>query len=119
MRRYIVLLLAFAQGCWLTIDGGRALIVGSYFTPASGKLGSWADLISTAGIAPGSIGMKSFYFACGLLWLAAFVGLVLRRAVSRWLAIIAGVATLWYIPFGTLIGIVVIILCFGRPCTAR
>lgn len=119
MSRYIVLALALVQGCWLTLDGGRALTVGDYFTPRSGvhagQLGPWAGVASSFGVAPRGLLMKSLYFGDGLLWLSAFLAMALRQSRGRWLTIVAAVATLWFVPFGTLSSaIVIVLLLFGR-----
>jgi hypothetical protein len=108
--RYIVLLLALAQGCWLALDGARALVVGDYFTPPSGQLGPWTYIVASLGLAPRSLLMKSLYFGCGLFWLAAFLMFALRVSFARVLLIVAAIATLWYIPLGTVSSLLVIIL---------
>jgi hypothetical protein len=93
----------------MLLDGGRALLVGSYITASSGEhagqLGPWARLVSLVGIEPESTGMRLAFVVLGLLWLtlaAAFV------ADARW-TWTAGTAlatcTLWYLVPGTVLSL--------------
>jgi hypothetical protein len=112
--RGFVLVLALLEGGWLAFDGGRALVVGDYVTPRqgahSGRLGPWADVVSAVGIEPRSTLMKAVHVVIGGIWLivaAAFA----RRARWAWRGMIAcAVLTLWYLPFGTLLSAVQIVL---------
>ena len=98
----------------MAFDGGRALIVGDYVTPSggemAGQLGPWSRLVEAVGIAPRSTLMKSIFLLYGLIYLGLALALVLgSRGV--WLPLIV-VATLglWYVPFGTVLNAIVIVL---------
>ena len=112
--KWIVLALALFQGGWLTFDGSRALIVGDYLTPATGsragQLGPWSHVVSSLGFEPRSRFIKCFHLFLGIAWLIALIVLAVRPASGWWLALGCGVATLWYLPIGTVISIIVIVL---------
>jgi hypothetical protein len=104
--------LCVLQGGYMLLDGGRALVVGSYITPSSGEhageLGPWARLVSLVGVAPESTAMKLVFVVLGLLW----VGLGLAVAVGAdpaWtLGLVLAVGTLWYLVPGTVLSLLVI-----------
>ena len=54
--------------------------------------------------------MKWIFVAYGLAYLACTGALVLGESQDRWGILVMAVLGLWYIPFGTLINIVVIVL---------
>lgn len=117
--RWIVLLLAFVEGGWLAFDGGRALIVGDYVTPSSGayagQLGPWSKLVSAAGIGPRSTLMKSIHLVLGVIWLTVMIGFALRLPWA-WSGMLAcAIASLWYLPFGTLLSLIQIVLLLLPP----
>lgn len=116
--RSAVLVLALVLGGWFAFDGVHALTRGDYVTPRSGahagQLGPWAHLVSAVGLEPRSTLMKSVHLLFGAAWLVAAAGF-LRRAPWGWRGLLlSAVASLWYVPFGTLIGIVLLVL-LTRP----
>lgn len=122
MRWVVAVLLVFV-GSWMTFDGARAIIVGDYITPSSGeyagKLGPWSRLVERIGIPARSTTMKATFIAIGLVHLAAAVLLILDAGgTCGWLALVASVIGLWYLPVGTVadgIVIVVVLLSSVRP----
>jgi len=94
----------------MTFDGARALTVGDYVTPSSGahagQLGPWSHVVSAVGIPPRSTAMKMIFVVYGLSWLIIALGLALRRGWALPAMLIATLATLWYLPVGTIFGIV-------------
>ena len=112
--KWVVVVLGLLQGGWLAFDGSRALIVGDYVTPTSGpyagQLGPWATLVSAVGIEPRSTLMKSVHLGLGLLWLVTTISFALRMRWA-WRGMLAcAVLTLWYLPVGTLFGVIQIAL---------
>ena len=106
LRRATLLVSALLLGGWMAFDGIHVLATGKYFGPE--KPGPWADLVSAVGLDPFALG--PVFVLLGLAWLAA-LGLVLaRHPASRAAATVVGVATLWYLPVGTLLALVVLIL---------
>jgi hypothetical protein len=111
--RGCVIFLALGPGLFMTFDGLHALILGDYLTrttgPFAGQLGPWSSLVSAVGIAPRSTIMKSIFVLFGVAWLAAIAGFLRRgRRSTATLAALA-VATLWYLPVGTLVSTLVLI----------
>jgi hypothetical protein len=117
--KWIIVVLAFFQGGWLAFDGGRALIAGDYITPRSGpyagQLGPWSRVVAKAGLEPRSTFVKALHVVLGLAWLVALILLLARPAFGWWAALFCGVATLWYLPMGTAIGVLVIALLLTPP----
>lgn len=96
----------------MAADGIRALIVGDYITPGSGRfagqLGPWSAVVSAIGIPPRSTLMKGIFAAYGLAWLAVILA-YLAGARWAWRAmLLAAVFSLWYLPLGTLFSLLVI-----------
>ncbi|MEO6569716.1 MAG: hypothetical protein ABIO94_13200 [Opitutaceae bacterium] len=111
-----VALIALLMGGWLTFDGTRAFITGDYVTPKSGphagQLGPWSAVFSTIGIDPRSTPAKAIHVIVGACWLAA-LGLFFMKSPIGWYALAASsVLSLWYLPIGTALGVVELILLF-------
>lgn len=111
---WIILALALLEGGWLAFDGGHAFITGDYVTPKSGthagQLGPWSKLVAAVGIAPRSTLMKSIHLILGLAWLVVVVCFALQLPWA-WTAMLMGAfLSLWYLPFGTLLSIIQIVL---------
>ena len=110
MRKTAEILLATVCGGWMVFDGVHVLAVGKYFGPD--KPGPWSDLVSALGVDPFALG--PVFIGLGLLWLAFAVGAALKRADARQLGLLASALTLWYLPFGTLVALIVLVLLIGR-----
>jgi hypothetical protein len=111
---WIIAALGLMQGAWLTFDGSRALIVGDYITPSSGdyagQLGPWSKVVAAIGIAPRSTLMKAIHVGLGLAWLVCTVAFIVRMPWAWSGMLTCAVLSLWYLPFGTLFGIIQIVL---------
>jgi len=109
----IVILVVFTAG-WMLFDGSRALIVGDYITPKTGEyagqLGPWSNLVQAIGIEPRSTLMKSIFVAYGSIALAIVVCFALGQSWGRPALIVACILGLWFLPFGTIANIIVLIL---------
>ena len=116
---WVVVGLVLLNGGWMAFDGGTALIVGDYVTPKTGllagTLGPWSEIVEAAGIDPRSGLMKSAFLVYGLAYLVATAALVVGASAAWWSVLVLAVLGLWYIPFGTLINIIVIILLLLPP----
>jgi hypothetical protein len=111
--RVLVLILGLVEGIWMTFDGTRALIVGDYVTPSSGahagELGPWNHVVKALGIPPRSTAMKLIFVAYGLTWLLVTIAFAFHAPWAWPAMLIAAFATLWYLPVGTVFGILQII----------
>jgi hypothetical protein len=108
--RVALIVLGLVEGAWMTFDGTRALRVGDFVTPSSGahagQLGPWNYVVSAVGISPRSTAMKLIFVVYGLSWVIIALGLAFQSAWASPAMLIAAIATLWYLPVGTIFGIV-------------
>lgn len=113
-KNWIIAILVFFSAGWMVFDGSRALIVGDYVTPASGEytgqLGPWANLVEAVGIEPRSTLMKSIFVVYGLITSVITICLVLNLPRARAALIVMCILGLWYLPFGTITGLIVLFL---------
>lgn len=113
---WIIVALAVVESGWLAFDGGHALVTGDYVTPSNGpyagKLGPWSKLVSAVGIEPRSTLMKSIHLVLGVAWLVVVVCFVFGVSWAWMAMLVCAVASVWYLPFGTLLSIIqIIFLC--------
>ena len=114
MNWVVVAVLAIVGG-FMTFDGIRALTLGDYLTPSkgeyAGQLGPWSRLVEAVGVDPRSTGMKVAFVVIGNIHLLAAVMVVTGVSpAAGWLALLAAVLGLWYLPFGTVGSVIVLIL---------
>lgn len=116
--KWIITLLVILTAGYMFFDGAHALIVGDYITPTdgeyAGQLGPWAELVSSIGIEPRSTFMKVVFVVYGFTTLAVLAGFITQQAWGRSALLIMAVLGLWYLPFGTVMNIIVLILLFLR-----
>ncbi len=112
--KWVVISLALFQGAWLFFDGTRALTIGDYVTPKngprSGQLGPWSRIVSAVGLDPRSTTIKCLHVCLGFAWLMAAAVFIVRPATGWWFVLCCGIATLWYLPIGTLLGLLALTL---------
>lgn len=92
----------------MSFDGLLALVTGSYVAPG-GQLGPWQHVVSALGIAPLSTGMKTAFVVFGVAYIVSAAAYAFYRpGATLYLAGVA-VLTLWYLPLGTILSLVVLI----------
>lgn len=101
-------------GAWLCFDGLRALVVGDYVTPRTGRyagqLGPWSATFRALGIDPRSTPVKMLHVAVGAALIASVV-LIMVSPRLGWRCLLAScVCALWYLPFGTLAMLIALVL---------
>jgi hypothetical protein len=110
----VAAVLSGVLGGWMIVDGGRAMLVGDYFTPRTGRyagsLGPWAGLVLRLGIDPRSMVMKALFLGFGAAWVLVAAGMVFGTAGILQIAIVLAFATLWYVPIGSAIALLVLVL---------
>jgi hypothetical protein len=114
-QRIVVGLCACIVAGWMTFDGGQALFSsGHLITPKSGdyagQLGPWRHIVQAVGIDPAGRTMQLIFFGYGVAWLAIIAGFALKQEWSWTAMMAAAVGSLWFLPFGTILGIVQIAL---------
>lgn len=113
MKWIIAALIVFTAG-WMLFDGSRALTVGDYVVPSegeyAGQLGPWAGLVQSLGIDPRSTFIKLTIAGLGLAgWIAA-AGYASSQPWGGRALLAFAILVLWYLPFGTLVGVLTLIL---------
>jgi len=108
-----IIVLALGPGLFMAFDGLRALIIGDYLTPTTGpfagQLGPWSRVVNAVGIAPRSMMMKVTFVLFGAAWLWANAGFLRRARWSAGALATLAVATLWYLPVGTIVSVLILI----------
>lgn len=100
---YLLIGLAAINGLWMLIDGIYVMTNGKYIGPE--KPGPWASLLSLTGIDVFKLGPLFVLF--GIAWLVFAAGMFWEANWAKSLGLILSISTLWYLPFGTLISVVV------------
>ncbi|HVF04869.1 MAG TPA: hypothetical protein VNA20_08520 [Frankiaceae bacterium] len=98
---------ALAVGGFQVVDGVHVLRTGRYIGPPTP--GPWRHVVAAAGLDPFGIG--PVFVGLGIAWLAAFGWLLLGGGAAAWWACVAvAVLTLWYLPVGTALTVVALVL---------
>ena len=109
MLKTFVILICVVIGSWLLFDGGRAIATGSYTTPQSGEyqgqLGPWTLIVKAVGLQPNSHLVKLVHLLLGVAWLATASLMAVNSSGSMRFALVTSLASIWYLPFGTLASI--------------
>ena len=112
--KWVVVILVVFNAAWMAFDGSRALIVGDYVTPKSGQyagqLGPWAQVVEAVGIPPRSTAMKLIFVVYGLAAIIVGVGFAMELPWAWWGLVITAVFGSWYLPIGTIINVIALIL---------
>lgn len=110
----IVVVLAALNGGWMMFDGARALVTGDYIMPSSGEyagqLGPWADVVGAVGLDPRSTTVKVAFVVYGGALVLVAVAFSMRAPCARRSQLVVAALGLWYLPFGTILNLAVIVL---------
>lgn len=116
--RLLLAVPATLLGGWTLADGLRAFLAGDYYTPVSGphagQLGPWAGLLAGIGLDPRSVAVKAAHIVLGADWMAAAAMLYAAPRVGWLFTLYCAVFSLWYVPFGTVVGLAAIGLLAQR-----
>ena len=106
-----MLVLGLLNGCYMLLDGLFVIIKGKYIGPE--KPGPWANLFYKIGFDVFKLGPLFIIF--GILWLTWIYALWTNQNWTFVFGIIISLLTLWYIPVGTFISLIILALLFiGR-----
>lgn len=116
---WVVVGFALLEAGWFTFDGSHALAVGEYVTPKTGvyagQLGPWSKVVSGVGIDPRSKLMQLVFVVYGVSWLVIIVYFTRGHDWAWWGMMAAAIGLLWYLPFGTLLAVIQIVLLVLPP----
>ncbi|MCA9278165.1 MAG: hypothetical protein H6815_05160 [Phycisphaeraceae bacterium] len=113
--RVIITLCALLVCSWWAIDGTHAVVKGDLVTPKSGsyagQYGPWSKIVSLVGIDPHARSMHIAFLVMGVIGCAVslawmFLGRGEHAQIWWWGMMALGAFQLWYLPFGTLFGLV-------------
>lgn len=101
---------------YMIFDGIHAITTGNYVTPGSGayagQLGPWSKVVQAVGLDPQSFLVKNIFVFEGAAALAALVAYLRRLKGAKIALAITTALQLWYLPFGTISCLVVLVLLF-------
>ena len=107
----------------MAFDGAHALYHGDYVTPSSGphagQLGPWSQVVAALGLEPRGLTMKLVFLSLGGAWLVVLVVYALRAPRAWKGMLVCAVLSLWYLPFGTLLGLIQIAFLLSRRLRPR
>ena len=102
--KFLIIGLSMLNGLWMLIDGIHVLAVGKYIGPE--KPGPWASLLGMTGVDVFKLGPLFVIF--GIAWLVLSTATWTEAGLAKGFGIILSIATLWYLPFGTLISLILL-----------
>lgn len=114
MRRFAVVL-SILEGLFMLSDGLHAFITGRYFSPG-GENAPWGALVAAAGIDPFSTPVKAALVLLGAAFLICAAAYAFYKRHGRFYLGAVAVLTLWYLPLGTLLSLVVLVsIAVSKP----
>lgn len=95
----------------MLLDGLFVILKGKYIGPE--KPGPWANIFYKIGVDIFKLG--PLFIVLGTLWLIWIFALWTNQSWAFVLGIVISVLTLWYLPLGTFISLIILgLLLFGR-----
>lgn len=107
--RLAIFLLALFVGGYMVVDAFHALYTGNYYT-FNGQIGPWAAVLARAHLHPESLAVKLIFLALGALYVVVALDYGRNDLRSEGGVATIAILTLWYIPFGALCSLAVLIL---------
>ncbi|MGZ5219448.1 MAG: hypothetical protein ACXWC7_05200 [Chitinophagaceae bacterium] len=102
----ILLILGFINGGYMLLDGIFVMLKGKYIGPD--KPGPWADLFYKLDINVFKLGPLFILF--GITWIVFLIGLLTSQSWTYLLGLIISIMTLWYLPVGTLLSVIILVV---------
>jgi hypothetical protein len=107
----LLIALGIAGGGWMTFDALRRFLLGDYLR-IQGQLGPWQHLFRAIGVDPMGLPVGALYLVCGVSRLLATAGLLLRARWGWEGTLLAAIASLWFLPVGTVNALLAIGILF-------
>lgn len=101
-----IYVLSCLMGLWLIFDGIHVLLKGQYF--GLPEPGPWSKIVEWLGINPFSLGIP--FVLLGVLWLVGVTSLYMEQIWAVGFLSFVSIASLWYLPLGTVLSAVVLLL---------
>jgi hypothetical protein len=115
-KRWLIVFMVLTNSGYMIFDGAHAIVTGDYVTPQSGayagQLGPWSKVVQAVGLDPRSFLVKNIFIFEGVMGLAALVAYMRRLKGAKIALALTTALQLWYLPFGTISGMVVLVLLF-------
>jgi hypothetical protein len=104
--KIVITILGLLNGGYMLLDGLFVLFKGKYIGPA--KPGPWASLFYKLNIDVFKLG--PLFIIWGILWLIWLYGLWTNQNWFYLYGLVISLATLWYLPVGTIFSFIIFIL---------
>src|SRR6476660_6476957 len=104
--KIVIIILGFINGGFMLLDGIYVMLKGKYIGPE--KPGPWANLFYKLDINVFKFG--PLFIAFGIIWLIFLFGLFTSQSWAYLLGLIISILTLWYLPIGTLLSVIILIV---------
>ena len=104
--KILLAIIAFVNGGFMLLDGIVVMLKGKYIGPE--KPGPWANLFYKLNINVFKLG--PLFAAYGLVWLVFLYGVLTAQAWAYKLGLVISILTLWYLPVGTLLSLIVLVI---------
>lgn len=104
--KLIITLLGLLNGCYMLADGIFVMLNGKYIGPE--KPGPWANLFYKLNVDVFKLG--PVFISFGIAWLLFLFALWTQQGWSYAFGIFISILTLWYLPIGTFISLVILTL---------
>jgi hypothetical protein len=109
--KIFITILGFLNGGYMLVDGIFVMIKGKYIGPQ--RPGPWTNLFYKLNIDVFKLG--PLFVVLGALWLIWLYSLWTNQSWAYSLGLIISILTLWYLPIGTLLSIIIIaVLLFAK-----
>lgn len=102
----VIIALGLLNGIYMIVDGVFVMVKGKYIGPE--RPGPWAIGFEKLGFDVFRLGPMFIMF--GVAWIAFVVSFSMEKPIAVYIGLLLSILTLWYLPFGTVISIAVMIL---------
>jgi hypothetical protein len=99
-------ILSLLNGIYMLADGIYVMLKGKYIGPE--KPGPWAWIFSKLNVDVFKLG--PLFLLLGLCWLVFLFAYWTSQPWAWWAGVIMSILTLWYLPFGTIISLALLII---------
>lgn len=106
--RIALIILSFLNGGYMLVDGIHVMIKGKYIGPQ--KPGPWSGIMDLFEI--NVFKMGPLFIIYGLLWLSFLASYIMGYSLAYPYGMFLAIMTLWYIPIGSIISLVVFVLLY-------